>query len=162
MNGIAQNQLARSAPKSSGRRAKKARALALLVFGVVAACGPELTDPASTNISGTWVSPDTAALATDFRLQITQAADGEVVGAWFAKGVAVNGACPPALGCSPTNSIAGSNTVFQVFLDLVGLGLFTGQVESNGLIRGSLDGKRISFTRVPAVAGASAGPRSSP
>lgn len=135
--------------------------LALLLFGLAAACGPELTEPSSTDISGTWLSADTAVLATNFRLQLAQGSDGEVSGTWSAKGVVANGACPPVLGCSPTNSIAGSNTVFQVFLDLVGLGLFTGQVESDGRLRGSLDGVRISFTRA-IVPGPSINARSSP
>lgn len=136
--------------------------LALLVFGLVSACGPELTEPSSKDISGTWLSPDTAAGATNFRLQLSQADDGEIAGTWVATGVATNGACPPLLGCSPSNSVAGSNTVFQVFLDFVGLGLFSGQVEPDGRIRGSLEGERISFTRAATGSGSANGARSSP
>ncbi len=109
------------------------------------ACGPELTTPSSTNISGTWTSSDTAAGVTDFVLVLSQASDGALTGSWSGRALEVNGACPAELGCAPTNAIIGSNTVFQVFIDLIGLGKFTGQVESDAHFRGHLVGAALTF-----------------
>lgn len=143
-------------------RSSRTAVLVLLIPGLSAACGPELTDPASSNISGSWVSADTALGVTDFRLELAQAADGEVTGSWSARGVLVNGVCPPTLGCTPNNTVSGSNTVFQVFLNLLGAGGFTGQVESDGRFRGDLDGDRITFSRAVTIAGAAQIPRGLP
>lgn len=124
-------------------------------------CGPELNEPASSNVTGSWVSPDTARGATDFKLELTQTADGEITGFWSGHGIPVNGGCPPILGCEPNNTVVGSNTVIQVFLDLLGAGGFTGQVEPDGRLRGDLEGDRITFRRAPASTAARL-PRGSP
>ena len=115
---------------------------------MLAACGPELTNPASTNISGRWTSSDTAAGVTDFVLNLSQASDGVVTGSWSGRALPVNAACPAPLGCTPANTVAGSNTVFQVHIDLIGLGDFTGQTESDVRFRGHLAGADLAFTRV--------------
>src|SRR5687767_8074176 len=72
---------ARFAIATIGAR-RRARTLAPLVAVILAACGPELTTPSSTNISGTWTSSDTAAGVTDFVLVLSQASDGVITGSW--------------------------------------------------------------------------------
>jgi hypothetical protein len=124
------------------------------VAAFLAACGPELTTPSSTNISGTWTSSDTAAGVTDFVLVLSQASDGALTGTWSGRGIGPNGSCHPELGCAPSNSIVGSNTVFQVHIDLVGLGAFTGQFESDMRFRGHLAGVALEFHRAAVVQGA--------
>lgn len=128
-------------------------ATAAIVMAALA-CGPELTTPSSTNISGTWTSSDTAAGVTDFVVALSQASDGALTGSWSGRALEVNGACPAELGCAPNNAIIGSNTVFQVFIDLIGLGKFTGQVESDAHFRGHLAGAALAFNRVGIVQGA--------
>ncbi len=118
------------------------------------ACGPELTTPSSTNISGTWTSSDTASGVTDFVLVLSQASDGALTGSWSGRGIGPNGSCHPELGCAPANDIIGSNTVFQVYVDLRGLGAFTGQIESDAYFRGHLAGAALAFNRAAVVQGA--------
>lgn len=120
---------------------------------VFSACGPELTDPSPTDISGAWASSDTAVGVTDFLLELSQGSDGAISGKWSARGVVVNGACPIELGCSPGNAVQGSNTVFQVHLDLLGAGAFTGQIENESRIRGHLAGAQLRFNRVAIIQG---------
>lgn len=121
---------------------------------MLAACGPELTTPSSTNISGTWTSSDTAAGVTDFVLVLSQASDGALTGSWSGRALEVDGACPVHLGCAPANSIVGSNTVFQVHIDLLGAGAFTGQTESDVRFRGHLAGDDLAFNRAGEILGA--------
>jgi hypothetical protein len=123
------------------------------IVTVAAACGPELTTPSSTDISGTWTSADTAGGATDFVLVLSQAADGAISGSWSGRGIEENGACPPELGCAPANGVTGSNTVFQVHIDLLGLGAFTGQIESDAHFRGHLGSAALTFRRVAVIPG---------
>ncbi|MCR4332896.1 MAG: hypothetical protein NUV34_09390 [Sulfuricaulis sp.] len=128
-------------------------AIAAIVMAALA-CGPELTTPSSTNISGTWTSSDIAAGVTDFVLVLSQASDGALTGSWSGRALEVNGACPAELGCAPANNIVGSNTVLQVYVDLIGLGAFTGQTESDVHFRGHLAGAALAFNRVAEIQGA--------
>lgn len=126
----------------------------MLVLGLLVGCGPELTTPASSDISGSWFSSDVARGVTDFRLELSQASDGAITGSWSGRGVVVNGACPAEFGCAPANAVIGSNTVFQVHIDLLGAGAFSGQVEDANRFRGHLAGAGLTFQRVPVVQGA--------
>lgn len=141
--------------------ARRAWVLAALVLATSLACGPELTDPSPTDISGRWFSSDTARGVTDFELELSQAADGSLTGRWSGRGVEVDGKCSDELGCAPANDIVGSNTVFQVHIDLVGAGAFTGQVEGSSSFRGHLAGAALTFQRVVFIEGAGA-PGSAP
>ncbi len=125
-----------------------------LLAAAGAACGPELTTPSATDISGAWTSSDTAAGVTDFALVLSQAPDGALTGSWSGRGIETNGACPAELGCAPAGDIIGSNTVFQVHIDLRGLGAFTGQIESDAYFRGHLAGAALAFNRAAVVQGA--------
>lgn len=133
--------------------ARRWAAAAMLIMAA-AACGPELTTPSSSDVSGTWTSSDTAAGVTNFALVLSQASDGTLTGSWSGRALAVNGACPAALGCAPTNNIVGSNTVFQVHIDLIGLGAFTGQIQSDVRFRGHLAGGALTFNRAAVALGA--------
>lgn len=121
------------------------------IVTAAAACGPELTTPSDTDISGTWTSADTAGKVTDFVLRLSQAGDGAISGSWSGRGIEENGACPSDLGCAPANGVTGSNTVFQVHIDLVGLGAFTGQIESDVHFRGHLGGAALTFRRAAEI-----------
>lgn len=128
--------------------------VAAAIVTAATACGPELTTPSDTNITGAWASSDTAVGVTDFLLELSQASDGAITGTWSGRGVVVNGACATDLGCSPSNGVKGSNTVFQVHVDLLGAGAFTGQIETDSRIRGHLAGSQLRFNRVGIIQGA--------
>lgn len=129
-------------------------AITALIATAGTACGPELTTPSSASISGTWTSIDTANGVTDFILVLSQAANGAITGSWSGRGIEVNGACPAEAGCTPTSDVIGSNTVFQVHIDLRGLGAFTGQIESDAHFRGHLAGSALTFRRSAQLQGA--------
>lgn len=118
-----------------------------MCVSAVVACGPELTTPASSDITGSWFSADTAALVTDFQLELLQGGGGELTGSFSAVGVPVNGQCPPEVTCAPANVINGSNTVFQVYIDFRGVGVFTGQVAEVDRFRGHMQGSPLTFRR---------------
>lgn len=112
------------------------------------ACGPDLSDPAATSIAGTWMSSDTVQQLTRFRVDLAQGSDGAVTGTWAAVSVNVDGRCVASLGCSPTNTVSGSNTVFVVHIYLLGLGAFVGQLEAPGRLRGHIDTVPVTFQRL--------------
>lgn len=129
-----------------------------LIFGIACvsvafACGPELTDPADSNVTGAWTSPDTVGGIYNIRLDLTQEASGGVSGSWSGLGVQVDGQCPADVGCTPANDVTGSNTVLQLHLEVLGAGTFTGQVIAADAFRGNLarggSNYSIRFTRLP-------------
>ena len=117
------------------------------------ACGPELTDPADSNVTGAWTSPDTVGGIYNIRLDLTQDESGGVSGSWTGLGVQVDGQCPADTGCAPANNVTGSNTVLQLHLEVLGAGSFTGQVIAADAFRGNLARPSgnfpIRFTRAP-------------
>lgn len=144
---------------SARNRWRRARAsysaivLVSLQAGFMAACGPELTTPSAIDLSGTWTSSDTVGGVTGFTLVLSQASDGALTGAWSGRAVELNGACQGELGCAPANNIVGSNTAFQVHIDLLSLGAFTGQAEGDARFRGHLGLSALAFERTSGVRG---------
>lgn len=124
-----------------------------LLLWLIAACGPELTEPASSNVSGTWFSADTVTELTDFRLELIQAADGSLSGSWAGREVPLNRACAEPL-CAVSNVVTGSHTVFQLHIDLLGIGTFTGQLQEPGRFRGHIATSSVTFLRVPIIGNA--------
>jgi hypothetical protein len=110
----------------------------------MASCGPPLTTPSSTDISGTWVSPGPAAGMTNMSITLTQAADGSLTGTYTAIGTAPLQFCPPTPPCAITSTVSGINTVLQVFFYMKDAGTFTGQVTGPGVMKGAM--QRISAT----------------
>ena len=123
-------------------------ALGALVFG---SCGPSLTTPSSTSITGIWTSPGPAAGMTNISLTLTQAADGSLTGTYTAIGTAPLQFCPPTGPCAIASTVAGANTVLQVSFDMKDAGAFTGQVLAPGIIKGALSrinaNDPVQFTR---------------
>jgi len=110
----------------------------------MASCGPPLTTPSSTDISGTWVSPGPAAGMTNMSITLTQAADGSLTGTYTAIGTAPLQFCPATPPCAITSTVSGINTVLQVFFYMKDAGTFTGQVTGPGVMKGAM--QRISAT----------------
>ena len=104
----------------------------------VASCGPALTTPSSTDISGTWVSPGPAAGMTNMSVTLTQAADGSLTGTYTAIGTDPLQFCPATPPCAISGTVSGVNTVLQVFFYMTDAGTFTGQVIGTGTIKGAM------------------------
>ena len=118
----------------------------MLALGALAlgSCGPSLTTPSSTDISGTWVSPGPAAGMTNMSVTLTQAADGSLTGTYTAIGTDPLQFCPATGPCTISSTVSGLNTVLQVFFYMKDAGTFTGQVTAPGKISGAMS--RISAT----------------
>ena len=101
------------------------------------ACGPELTEPASTNVTGRWTSDDMIGPLSEMVMDLGQGTDGVVDGQWSGVSSTANPECPPELGLAPTGSVTGSNTVLELKLALLGAGDFNGQVRDETTLAGS-------------------------
>jgi hypothetical protein len=127
-------------------------ALLFVVALLGASCGPELTTPAATDVSGAWTSPGPAAGLTDVSIQLDQSKDGSITGTYIATGRAPTQFCPAAQSCQISGAIAGTNTVLEVYFELKDAGQFSGQLIDGVRLRGSM--ARINsigtleFTRV--------------
>ena len=125
----------------------------LLAIGslAIASCGPALTTPSSTDISGTWVSPGPAAGMTNMSITLTQAADGSLTGTYTAIGTDPLQFCPATPPCAITGTVSGVNTVLQVFFYMKDAGTFTGQVTGPGTMKGAMarltTTEAVEFTR---------------
>ncbi len=120
---------------------------AMLALGALAlgSCGPELTTPSSTDLSGTWVSPGPAAGMTDMSVTLSQTADGSLTGTYTATGTVPLQFCPATGPCRISSTVEGVNTVLQVTFYMKDAGTFTGQVITPGTISGAMS--RISATQ---------------
>ena len=114
----------------------------LLLVGVgvlaVTSCGPALTDPSSTDVSGIWVSPGPAAGMTNMSVNIVQASDGSITGTYTAIGTPGLQFCPATGTCAISGTVAGSNSVLQVFFSMSDAGSFTGQLIGGTELRGAM------------------------
>jgi hypothetical protein len=111
----------------------------LLVLAAAISCGPELTEPADTDVSGSWFAEGPSAGLTNLTITLTQTADGTITGTYSGTGTPGPQLCPPAPPCSISGTVAGSNTVLQVFFELEHAGKFTGQVTEGSTLRGAME-----------------------
>ena len=102
------------------------------------ACGPELTTPGDTNISGTWFAAGPAAGMTNITMVMAQTGDGHLSGTFTATGTPGQQVCPATGPCALSSTINGVNTVLQVSLDLKDAASFTGQVINPTTLRGTM------------------------
>ena len=142
--------------RSTSIRSRRLLLTALLVGS--ASCGPELTSPGSTDLTGPWQSPGPAAGLTAITMVLTQSADGSLSGTYHATGSPGTQFCPATGPCLISGTLSGSNTVLQVFFELKDAGQFSGQVIDAGTLKGTM--VRIGavgpivFTRVVTATGA--------
>jgi hypothetical protein len=101
-------------------------------------CGPELTTPGESDVSGTWFSAGPAAGMTDITMILQQTSDGHVTGTFSAMGTPDQQVCPTTGPCALSSTINGANTVLQVNLELKDAGTFTGQVVTPTALRGTM------------------------
>src|ERR1700674_5351710 len=118
----------------------QSKELLLLAVGALAlaSCGPPLTTPSSTDISGTWISPGPAAGMTNMSVTLTQASDGSLTGTYTAIGTTPLQTCPATPPCAISSTVSGVNTVLQVFFNMKDAGIFTGQVIAPGVLKGAM------------------------
>jgi hypothetical protein len=125
--------------------------LAIASLAVASSCGPALTTPSSSDITGTWVSPGPAAGMTNMSITLTQAADGSLTGTYSAIGTDPLQFCPATPPCAITSTVSGVNTVLQVFFYMKDAGTFTGQVTGPGTMKGAMarinTTEAVEFTR---------------
>ena len=120
------------------------RILPLIFVAAATACGPELTTPAGTDVSGTWFASGPAAGLTDITVVLTQASNGVVTGTYTATGTPELQFCPATGPCLISGELNGSNTVLQVFFYMTDAGTFGGQLEGSSSLRGAMT--RITAT----------------
>lgn len=122
-----------------------------LIF--IAACAPEPTTPADTNLAGSWTAPSTDVFTlSKIRMEMIQEPKGIVSGKWFAHGSGGRAGCPSFTPCETSGSLIGRNTVAQVEIALISAGKFEGVLVENDRLRGIFaveDGyDTITFNRV--------------
>jgi len=111
---------------------------------VTVSCGPELTTPASTDVSGTWFAAGPAAGLTNVTMTLIQNSDGTISGTYTATGTPNLQFCPATGPCAISGTISGVNSVFQVFFELRDAGQFTGQLIDGSTLKGAMN--RIDST----------------
>jgi hypothetical protein len=108
-------------------------ALIILAIG----CAPEPTEPADTNLAGTWTANAHLFTLSNFRLEMIQEPQGIVSGMWYADGDGGGGGCPPETPCKAFGNLIGRNTVSQIELELLGAGQFEGVLRAGDKMRGT-------------------------
>ena len=113
------------------------RSIAVFAFIVlVLGCAPEPTEPADTNLAGTWKANAHLYSLSNFRLEMIQEPQGIVSGMWYADGDGGGGGCLPETPCKAFGHLIGRNTVSQIELDLLGAGQFEGVLRQSDKMRG--------------------------
>ena len=110
------------------------RIVALVASLLVFACAPEPTTPAKTSLSGVWKSDAHLFALSQFKLTLTQEAQGIVSGGWAAKSDGGSGGCQ--MPCDAYGFLIGRNMVSQVELELLGAGKFEGTLVEPSRLRG--------------------------
>jgi hypothetical protein len=81
---------------------------------------------------------------TNITVVLSQTSDGTITGTYTATGTPNLQFCPATGPCAISGTIAGGNTVFQVFFELKDAGQFTGQLITGTELKGAMS--RISST----------------
>ena len=116
--------------------------IALAVF--VAACASEPTDPAKSDLTGTWQSFGQSLFIRNIRMVLYQPSPGVIVGKWRADGRTDN-ACTPGIPCADSSVVTGRNEVAQVVLELLGAGTFVGELAHEDTLTGIIRSQNKNF-----------------
>lgn len=111
---------------------------------LVLACADEPTDPSKTDISGVWQSFDQDLYIRNIRMELQQPSPGIVSGKWRADGRTDN-ACVPRVPCADSSLVTGRNEVAQVVLELLGAGVFVGELATKDTLRGIIRSQGKNF-----------------
>lgn len=125
--------------------------IGLLAASTVFGCAPEPTEPAMTDLAGTWTATTHVFALSNIKIQMIQEPLGIVSGKWFADGDGGTGGCEPKIPCKAFGELIGRNTVSQVEIELLGAGRFDGVLLTGPSLRGtftvSSDYDSITFVR---------------
>ena len=116
--------------------------LALAVL--LGACAAEPTDPAKSDLTGTWQSFDPDLYIRNIRMVLHQPAPGIIVGKWRADGRTDN-SCTPGVPCADSSIVTGRNEIAQVVLELLGAGTFVGELATADTLKGIIRSQRKNF-----------------
>ncbi len=126
--------------ETKNRRERRGGAFCVLAVFLcvlcVISCGPEPTEPADTNLGGTWDSNISMFALEDITLNLVQEAQGVVSGGWTARRPSVN--CPPPTPCVASGNVIGRNSVAWIELQLIGGPRFEGGLVEANRMRGIL------------------------
>ena len=111
---------------------------------VIAACAAEPTDPADSDLAGTWQSFDQDLHIRNIRMVLHQPSPGVVVGTWRADGRTDN-SCVPNVPCGDSSVVAGRNERSQVVLELLGAGTFVGELAKTDTLKGIIRSEGKNF-----------------
>ena len=114
------------------------RVVSAVISLLAAACAPEPTTPATTDLSGKWAANAHLYTLADIRLNMVQEARGIVSGGWTAKVDGGGGGCKPLVPCDAFGNLIGRNTIAKVEIELLGAGKFEGALVEPGRLRGVL------------------------
>ena len=123
------------------------RAAAVFFAVLSIACASEPTDPAKSDLTGTWQSFDQDLFIRNIRMVLHQPSPGVIVGKWRADGRTDN-LCTPGVPCADSSVITGRNEVAQVVLELLGAGTFVGELATADTLKGIMrsGGKNFHLT----------------
>lgn len=116
--------------------------LALAVL--LGACAAEPTDPAKSDLTGTWQSFDPDLYIRNIRMVLHQPAPGIIVGKWRADGRTDN-SCTPGVPCADSSIVTGRNEIAQVVLELLGAGTFVGELATADTLKGIIRSQGKNF-----------------
>jgi hypothetical protein len=111
---------------------------------MLGACASEPTDPAKSDLTGTWQSFDQNLFIRNIRMVLYQPAPGVIVGKWRADGRTDN-ACTPGVPCADSRVVTGRNEVAQVVLELLGAGTFVGELAQADTLKGIIRSQGKNF-----------------
>jgi hypothetical protein len=110
--------------------------LVFLMALLLATCAPEPTSPSSADLGGIWTSNAHLFALSQFKMTLTQEANGIVSGGWSAKGDGGGGGCFPGIPCDAFGDLIGRNMASGVALELLGAGKFEGSLVEPTRLRG--------------------------
>ena len=116
----------------------------LALAGLLGACAAEPTDPAKSDLTGTWQSFDQNLYIRNIRMVLHQPAPGVIVGKWRADGRTDN-TCTPGVPCADSSVITGRNEIAQVVLELLGAGTFIGELAEADTLKGVIRSQGRNF-----------------
>jgi len=110
------------------------------LLATAAACSKDPNAPdATTSLTGRWLTSDTVEVFTAFDVHLSQNAQGLISGNWVGKTRITNGQCDAIFTCAPANIVFGSNLSLGVELQILGAGLFNGQLVTKTEIEGQIN-----------------------
>ena len=111
------------------------------------ACGPELDAPSQVSLTGGWDLQTPFSLISSLHLEIAQDPNGNLTGTWAAVSLT-----PPKNQClgfkaaGPiSDKIAGSNTLAEAFIEVIGIGDLSAHFTDNDTLSGSIVSCNVTY-----------------